>query len=339
MVPSQRCVPVSPTKFPKLLASEWIAPNCTIIGDVTTGKFSSFYHGVTLRGDTCKITIGSKTVIQDNTIIMNSDYENKSAEISIGDKVLIGVNCNIDTCRIDDGAVISDGATIHKGCHIQAGGMVAAGAVIPPNTIVPSGQIFAGNPGKYLRDLKPEELIAINENLTEKRELANVMVDHTEMTHYEFLSSLRNKYQLETMTNEEKVIRKLETFGYWTDPATQDDFGVEGSNAIGGLDEWENENNWRFTVGSTQRDNFDLHYEQDMTNYPESLKVYSENYARGDALRKKFESEIPGESPEWPNQYVPPQRPGAMRAWVSKWDPDYNTEFKQVGNQTENRNG
>jgi carbonic anhydrase/acetyltransferase-like protein (isoleucine patch superfamily) len=339
VVPSQRCVPISQTKFPKLLASEWIAPNCTIIGDVTTGKYSSFYHGVTLRGDTCKITIGSKTVIQDNTIIMNSDFENKSAEIFIGDKVLIGVNCNIDSCRIDDGAVISDGATVHKGCHIQAGAMVAAGAVIPPNTIVPSGQIFAGNPGKYLRDLKPEELISISENLTEKRELANVMVEHTEMTHYEFLSSFRNKLEQETMTNEEKVIRKLETFGYWTDASTQDDFGVEGSNAIEGLDEWENENNWRFTVGDVQKDNYDLHYEQDMTNYPDSLKVYSENYSRGDALRKKFENEIPGESPEWPNQYVPPQRPGAMRAWLSKWDPDYNTEFKQVGNQTENRNG
>ena len=339
MVPSQRCVPISQTKFPRLLASEWVAPNCTIIGDVTTGKFSSLYHGVTLRGDTCRITVGSKTVIQDNTVIANSDLENKGAEVYIGDKVLIGVNCNIDACRIDDGAVISDGATIHRGCHIQAGAMVAAGAVIPPNTVVPSGQIFAGNPGKYLRDLKPQELVAISENLTEKRELANVMVDHTEQTHYEFLRNFRSKIEMETMSHDEKIMRKMETFGYWTDPATQDDFGVEGANGIDNLDEWEGENNWRFTVGNTTKDNFDLHYEQDMSNYPDSLKVYSENYKRGDDVRRKFENETRGESPEWPNQYTPPQRPGAMRAWLNKWDPDYNTEFRQVGNQAENRNG
>ena len=322
-----------------MLASEWIAPNCTIIGDVTTGKYSSFYHGVTLRGDTCKIVVGSKSVIQDNTIIKNSDLENKNAEVYIGDKVLIGVNCNIDTCRIDDGAVISDGATIHKGCHIQAGAMIAAGAVILPNTVVPTGQIFAGNPAKYLRDLKPAELVAISENLTEKRELANVMVEHTEMNHYEFMENMRHKIALQKMSMDEKVQKQLENFGYWTDAATKDDFGVEAANGIDNLDEWENENNWRFTSGNIKKDNWDLHYEQDMTNYPDSLKVYGENYKRAEEVRQRFENEVPGESPEWPNQYTPPQRPGAMRAWLSKWDPDYNTEFRQVGTNSENRNG
>lgn len=308
-----------------------------MIGDITTGKYSSFYHGVTLRGDTCRITIGDKTIIQDNTTITNTDPDDKYAEVIIGDKVLIGVNCLIDACRIDDGAVISNGATVHKGCHIQAGSMVAAGAVVPANTVVPSGQIFAGNPAKYLRDIKPEEVVALQENLTELRELANVMVEHTEKSHYQFINDLMAGFEVQNLNVESLYKNKLESYGYWMDAAKQDDFGVEAANAIGELSEWENEGIFKYTH-TFGEDNMDLYYEQDMSHYPESLKIYNENYDHKDQLRRKFESEIPGESPGFPSQDVPPQRPGAMRSWVSKWDPDYNVKFKQVGTQIENRN-
>jgi gamma-carbonic anhydrase len=35
--------------------------------------------------------------------------------------------------------------------------MVAAGSVVEPGAVVPSGQLWGGNPAKFLRDLKPEE--------------------------------------------------------------------------------------------------------------------------------------------------------------------------------------
>ena len=35
--------------------------------------------------------------------------------------------------------------------------MVAAGAVVAANTVIPSGQLWAGVPALYLRDLKPNE--------------------------------------------------------------------------------------------------------------------------------------------------------------------------------------
>jgi carbonic anhydrase/acetyltransferase-like protein (isoleucine patch superfamily) len=307
---------------------------------VTTGKYSSFYHGVSIRGDTCKITIGSKTVIQDNTVIINSDVDNQSAEVVIGDRVVIGVNCTLDNCKIDDRAVISNGVSIHKGCHIQTGAMVAAGAVLPPNTVVPSGQIFAGNPAKYLRDLKPEETIAIAETSTELRELATIMEEHTEKSHYEFLNDLANKRMMETMTTNDEYLNTMKQFTFYSDAKNGDDFGVEQGNAQDGLDEYEQEGLMKFSLGMEfRKENFDLYYETDMTNYPDAFKIYGENFEKYDNLRKKFENDVPGESPGWPNNSQPLTRPGAMRAWVSKWDPDYNNQFKQVGNQSENRGG
>ncbi len=306
-----------------------------------TGKYSSIYHGVTLRGDLCKISIGDKTVIQDNTIIHNSDIDNPDAQVIIGDRVVIGVNCNIDSCRIDDKAMISDGATIHKGCHIQAGSMLAAGAVLPPNTTLPTGQIFAGNPAKYLRDLKPEETIAVEESSTELRELSIIMEEHTEKTHVEFIRDRMYKLKIASLTTEEIETNLAQEYGPVINPESGiDELGIEASNALDSHDEWENEGMMKYMFGNMlKKDNFDQYYEQDMTNYPDAFKIYGENYQKHDELRKKFETEIPGESPGWPNTYNPPTRPGAMRAWVSKWDPEYNTSFKQPGNTTENKNG
>jgi|LauGreDrversion4_2_1035121.scaffolds.fasta_scaffold687620_2 hypothetical protein len=69
------------------------------------------------------------------------------------------------------------------------------------------------------------------------------------------------------------------------------------------------------------------------------FKIYGENYEKYEKLRQNFErEEAPRESPEFPRSYHMPERPGAMRQWLNKWDPQFNTTFKQVGNQAENPN-
>lgn len=52
-------------------------------------------------------------------------------------------------------ASIGSGAVIMCGISIGAGAIVGAGAVVTRD--VPSGQIWAGNPARYLRDVNPEE--------------------------------------------------------------------------------------------------------------------------------------------------------------------------------------
>lgn len=136
-----RCVSVDKKNYPRLLQSEWIAPNATILGNVETGKYSSLYHGVIIRGDTANITIGKNTQIQDNTQILNTDINNPYKDIMIGEDVVIGVNCYIDGATIEDGAFIGNGVSLHQNSIVKAGAMVAAGSVVQPNTTVPSGQV------------------------------------------------------------------------------------------------------------------------------------------------------------------------------------------------------
>jgi carbonic anhydrase/acetyltransferase-like protein (isoleucine patch superfamily) len=48
-------------------------------------------------------------------------------------------------------------STVMDGAVVESGAWVAAGAIVTPGKRIPKGQIWAGNPAKYFRDLKPEE--------------------------------------------------------------------------------------------------------------------------------------------------------------------------------------
>jgi carbonic anhydrase/acetyltransferase-like protein (isoleucine patch superfamily) len=49
------------------------------------------------------------------------------------------------------------GAIIGAGSVIESNVIVAAGSVVSPGTMIKSGQLWAGNPAVYVRDLTPEE--------------------------------------------------------------------------------------------------------------------------------------------------------------------------------------
>lgn len=55
------------------------------------------------------------------------------------------------------------GATVSRGATVESFAVVAAGANVPEGTKVPSGQVWAGSPAHYLRDLSQEEKHLINE--------------------------------------------------------------------------------------------------------------------------------------------------------------------------------
>lgn len=64
------------------------------------------------------------------------------------------------------------GASIGRGAKVESFAVVAAGAKVPEGTTVPSGQIWAGSPARYLRDLTQEEKHIISESNLEMQQLA-----------------------------------------------------------------------------------------------------------------------------------------------------------------------
>jgi carbonic anhydrase/acetyltransferase-like protein (isoleucine patch superfamily) len=140
----------------------FIAPNATIIGEVTMGDDCSVWFNAVIRGDVNTIQIGNKVNIQDNAVI-HCTY-NKTKTI-IGNNVSIGHSAIVHGCTIEDNVLIGMGAIVMDNCHIEQNALIAAGAIVLENTRVEAGTIWAGIPAKKVKTLSPETFKDQNERI------------------------------------------------------------------------------------------------------------------------------------------------------------------------------
>lgn len=140
--------------LPTIDADCFVAPNATIIGDVVIGKGTNVWFNVVIRGDVHEIRIGERTNIQDGTIVHVTAGKFGTY---IGSDITIGHGAVLHACTLEDGCFVGMGATILDGVVVESGAMVAAGAVVTPGKRVKSGELWAGNPAKMMRALKPED--------------------------------------------------------------------------------------------------------------------------------------------------------------------------------------
>lgn len=162
---------------PKLHESVFVAPSADVIGDVEIGEGSSIWFNCVVRGDVNHIRIGKRSNIQDGTIIHVS---NGTHPTIVGDDVLVGHNCIIHGCTLENGSFVGMGATVLDGAVVESGGMVAAGALLTPNKRVPSGQLWGGTPAKYIRDLTEEQQKTLTSGANHYAELAQVYKSEAE---------------------------------------------------------------------------------------------------------------------------------------------------------------
>lgn len=140
-------------KEPKIGEDCFLAPNASIIGDVTTGNECSFWFNAVVRGDVNSIQMGNKVNIQDGAVI-HATYE--KTKVSLGNNVSIGHNALIHGCTIEDNVLVGMGAIVMDNCYIEENCIIAAGAVLLEGTRVESGSIYAGIPAKKVKTLTKE---------------------------------------------------------------------------------------------------------------------------------------------------------------------------------------
>ena len=140
---------------PKIDSSCYLAPNCTVVGDVVLGNNCSVWFQAVIRGDVNFIRIGSYTNIQDGVVI-HCTYERNGTEI--GSFVNIGHNAIVHGCTIEDYVLIGMGAIIMDRAVVESHVIIAAGSVVLENTICESGYLYAGVPAKKIKHLTPDQL-------------------------------------------------------------------------------------------------------------------------------------------------------------------------------------
>lgn len=147
-------------KTPAVDPTAFVAPGARLIGDIEIGPEASIWYNTVLRGDVNRIRIGARTNIQDGSVV-HVDSPRPGHESGhptlIGEEVLIGHLAMVHGCILHDRSFVGLGAIVMDGCEIESGGMLAAGGMLTPGRRIPAGQLWAGRPAKFVRDLSPEE--------------------------------------------------------------------------------------------------------------------------------------------------------------------------------------
>ena len=139
--------------LPQFGEDNFIAPNATIVGNVTSGSQCSFWFNAVVRGDVNSITMGNKVNVQDGAVIHCTYLKHATV---IGNNVSIGHNALVHGCTLHDNVLIGMGAIVMDGCVVHSNSISAAGAVLLENTIVAAGCIYAGVPAKKVKDISQE---------------------------------------------------------------------------------------------------------------------------------------------------------------------------------------
>ena len=144
----------------KSSGENWVAPNASIIGDVTLEKNTSIWFNAVLRGDCENILVGEGSNVQDGSVL----HTDPGYPLIIGKNITIGHMVMLHGCSIGDNSLIGIGAVILNNVKIGKNCIVGAKALITENKEIPDNSLVVGSPGRVIRKVTEEEKKAISEN-------------------------------------------------------------------------------------------------------------------------------------------------------------------------------
>tara|TARA_R110002124_G_scaffold76532_5_gene205046 strand:- start:5404 stop:5928 length:525 start_codon:yes stop_codon:yes gene_type:complete len=138
-------------------SGHYIAPNATLIGDVTLQENASVWFGCVLRGDADHIEIGAGSNVQDGTVM----HADPGFPLTLGRDVTVGHNAMLHGCTIGDGSLVGISAVVLNGARVGKGCLIGANALVTEGMEVPDGSLVLGSPGKVKSQLSAEQQQAL----------------------------------------------------------------------------------------------------------------------------------------------------------------------------------
>ncbi|ELR99244.1 gamma carbonic anhydrase family protein [Gloeocapsa sp. PCC 73106] len=153
---------------PDFSVAAFIAPNATVIGNVSLSTGVSIWYGAVVRADVEVIKIGAYTNIQDGAIL----HTDPGKPTILGEYVTVGHRAVIHAAQVEVGCLIGIGAVVLDGVRVGAGSIVGAGAIVTKD--VPPRSLVVGIPGKVVRSLTAAEGSELLEHAQKYAKLALV---------------------------------------------------------------------------------------------------------------------------------------------------------------------
>ena len=149
-------------------ADVFLAPNATILGDVTLGDRVGIWFGAVVRADRDRIAIGADSNVQDNCVV----HCTPGYPVMIGREVSVGHGAVLHGCTVGDRVIVGMGAVVLNGAAIGADSLIGAGAVVTEGAQIPPNSVVLGVPGKVVKQTTDEQRAKIRRNAATYVELA-----------------------------------------------------------------------------------------------------------------------------------------------------------------------
>jgi carbonic anhydrase/acetyltransferase-like protein (isoleucine patch superfamily) len=157
-------------KAPQFGQNCFLAPNCTVVGDVVLGDDCTVWFNAVVRGDVNAIRVGNRTNIQDGAVI-HCTYQ--KAATTIGDEVSIGHNAIVHGSTIHNNVLVGMGSIVMDHAVVEENCIIAAGAIVLENMRCESGWIYAGIPAKKVKQVSAEQIAGMRKTAANYRMYAD----------------------------------------------------------------------------------------------------------------------------------------------------------------------
>ena len=131
----------------------FIAPDATLVGDITLESAASIWFQVVIRAENDRITIGEGSNVQDGSVL----HVDPGFPLTLGRNVSIGHKVMLHGCSVGEGSLVGINSVVMNGAKIGKGVLIGANTLIAEGKEIPDGVLVIGSPGKIVRELKQEE--------------------------------------------------------------------------------------------------------------------------------------------------------------------------------------
>lgn len=116
-------------------------------GGVRIGRNVTLGSGVII---VLSLEEGTDTVIGDNAMIWHNSVIGHGCHIA--ENAVVGVGCYLSgLVRLEPWSYVAVGSVIAPEAHVGYGSMIGHGSNVRPGELVPSGEIWVGNPARFLK--------------------------------------------------------------------------------------------------------------------------------------------------------------------------------------------
>lgn len=139
---------------PVIHESAFVHPNATVTGNVVIGRDVYVGPGAAIRADWGTIEIADGCNVQENCTI----HVFPGATIRLEEGAHIGHGAVIHGAQIGRNVLVGMNAVVMDNAQVGANSIIGALTFVPGETVVPERSVFAGNPGRVIKEVTDEML-------------------------------------------------------------------------------------------------------------------------------------------------------------------------------------